>query len=121
MEFFEFILVLSITVLLPLTVLKTVMDYKKSKLEAERERGLETDAGVTVGELKKMLAEVVREANAPLVERIEALEREREELSPSGPHDLLADVDDADGDWVERDLEERDREAEKSVGRRVRG
>ena len=124
MEFFEFVLVLSITVLLPLTLLKTVMDYKKSKLEAERGPGLETGAGVTVGELKKMLAEVVREANEPLVERIEALEREREERpSPEShgtpeSHGILADVenDEWDDEWAERD-----REAEKSVGRRVRG
>lgn len=116
MEFLEFILILSITVLLPMTIVKTVMDYKKSKLEAERDRGLGAGAGVTVGELKKMLAEVVREANAPLVERIEALEREREELPSPEPHGLLADVEDVEAEWVEHD-----REAEKSVGRRVRG
>jgi hypothetical protein len=113
MEFLEFIFLLSVTVLLPLTILKTVVDYKKSRLEAERDRGPGTDAGVTVGELKKMLAEVVREANAPLVERIEALEREREGLPPPEPRGLLADVED---EWAEHE-----REAEKSVGRRVRG
>ena len=108
MEFFEFVLVLSITVLLPLTILKTVMDYKKSRLEAERGTG--EAAGVTVGELKRMLAEVVREANAPLVERIEELERERDPLPPAGDLFVGADENVGEGD-----------EAEKTLGRRVRG
>lgn len=115
MEFFEFILVLSITVLLPLTILKSVMDYKKSKLEAERNVG--EHAGLTVGELKKVLGDVVREANAPLIERIEALEREG--LPASASRGLLADVEDED---VEGDAWAADeRAADKSVGRRVHG
>lgn len=111
MEFFEFVLVISLTVGLPITILKMVVDYKKSKLEAERGTGEST--GVTAGELRKMLVEAVREANAPLVERIEELERERSGLPPSGSRDLLVGVDDeTTGD---------EDEADKTLGRRVHG
>lgn len=113
MEFFEFVLVFSITVLLPLTVLKTVMDYKKSKLEAER--GVGENTGFTVGELKKMLTEVVREANQPLIERIEELERERNGLPSPRSRDLFVGVEEEE---VEMDVEE---DADKTLGRRVRG
>jgi hypothetical protein len=112
MEFFEFVLVFSITVLLPLTVLKTVMDYKKSKLEAERGAGENT--GFTVGELKKMLSEVVREANEPLIERIEELERERNGLPSPRNSDLFVGVEEDAETGVED-------EADKTLGRRVRG
>lgn len=110
MEFFEFILILSITVLLPLTILKTILDFKKNKMEASR--GVSESAGVTVGELKKMLTEVVREANAPLLERIEELERDRNGLPPSGGRDLFVGVDD---ESVEDEV------AGKTLGRRVHG
>ena len=111
MEFFEFVLVFSMTVLLPLTIFKTVMDYKKSQLEAER--GVGENTGFTVGELKKMLAEVVREANEPLLERIEELERERGELPSPRSRDLFVGVE-----AEKLDVEE---DADKTLGRRVRG
>jgi hypothetical protein len=126
MEFFELVLILSITVLLPITIVRSVVGFKKSKLEAER--GLGAEAGITVGELKKMLADAVREANAPLVERVEALERigttGRDRLpsgKPPAPRDVLVDAG-AGGEAGEADeWAEHGREAEKSVGRRVRG
>lgn len=110
MEFFEFILVISLTVFLPLTILKTVLEYKKSQAEADRKAG--TSSGLTVGELKKMLADAVEEANAPLVERIEALEREHDDLPTTMEHDLLA--------GVEEDADGTEDEAGKTLGRRVR-
>lgn len=116
MEFFEFVLIISITVGLPLAILKTVLDFKKSKLEARRELG--ESAGLTVGELKKVLKDVVQEANAPLLERVEALERERDDLLPSGSRDLLAGGDAFGSDDAPAGSEE---EVVKSVGRRVHG
>ena len=113
MEFFEFVLVFSITVLLPLTILKTVMDYKKKQLESER--GVGESAGVTVGELKKMLSEVVREANQPLLDRIDELERERDGLPSPRSRDLFVGVED---EHLEVDMEE---DTDKTLGRRVRG
>jgi hypothetical protein len=110
MEFFEFILVISLTVLLPLTILKTVLEYKKSQSEAERRAG--ESSGLTIGELKKMLSDVVQEANAPLVERIEDLERARGDLPAPG---LFAGV----GEDVTDD-EMMEEEAGKTLGRRVR-
>jgi len=112
MEFFEFVLVFSMTVLLPLTVLKTVLDYKKKQLEVQR--GVGENAGVTVGELKKMLSEVVREANEPLIERIEELERERDGLPSPRSRDLFAGVE-------EEEVEQDEEDADKTLGRRVRG
>lgn len=107
MEFFEFVFIFSLTVLLPIVILRTVLEFKRSKLEAAR--GLGDGEGITAGELKRMLAEVVREANAPLVERIEALERDDEAL-PAVHDDPYSDE--------ELDLEN---EAEKTLGRRLRG
>lgn len=113
MEFFEFVLIFSIVFVLPLTILKTVLDYKKSRLAARSSTG---EAGVTAGELKRLLKEAVQEANAPLLERLEALEHERLGLPPSGSRDLLADVEDA-----ATDLADSGEEVDKSVGRRVHG
>lgn len=110
MDFFEFVVAISITVLLPITIVKTVLDFKRAKLEAER--GLETGEGLTVGELKRMLAEVVREANTPLVERIEALEESAPALTSSPDA-----YDEREMPYDEEDLES---EAEKTLGRRLR-
>lgn len=71
MEFFEFVLAFSIIFVLPLTVLKMALDYKKSQ---RRLRTAESESGVTAGELKRLLREAVHEANAPLVERVAELE-----------------------------------------------
>lgn len=114
MEFFEFVLVISLTVGLPITILKMVMEYKKSQLEARR--GLGDATGVTAGELKRMLAEVVREANAPLVERIEELEHRAEIVSPAS--DRYLDTDTEFGEDAEFDAEA---EVERTLGRRLRG
>lgn len=111
MEFFEFVLVFSIVFVLPLTILKTVMDYKKAQIKAEHSVSRDSE-GVTAGELKRLLREVVQEANAPLLERIEGLEREREGLAPSAHRDPVLSVEE------EMDLED---EAEKTLGRRLRG
>ena len=114
MEFFEFILVISLTVFLPLTILKTVLDYKKGQREADRDAG--ESNGLTVGELKKMLADAVEEANAPLVERIERLEREHDDLPMATERDLLAGAEEH-----ALDDELMEQETGKTLGRRVRG
>lgn len=117
MEFFEFVLVFSMTVLLPLTILKTVLDYKKAQLKSKNQEG--EQAGFTVGELKKVLADVVREANEPLVERIEELERERDGLPAPRSRDLFAGVDEGPVGAEELELDEE--ASDKTLGRRVRG
>lgn len=72
MEFFEFVLIFSIVFVLPLTILKTILDYKKTK---DRARVGEAEgSGVTAGELRRLLREAVEEANAPLLARIDELE-----------------------------------------------
>ena len=115
MEFFEFVFVFSLTVLLPIVILRTVLEFKKSKLEAAR--GLGAGEGVTAGELKRMLAEVVREANAPLVERVEELEH-RAQIEPSATESYL----DTDAEYDDPDAEfDAEAEAEKTLGRRLRG
>ncbi len=72
MEFFEFVLIFSMLFVLPLTIMKTVLDYKKAKGRAQESEG--EGAGVTAGELRRLLREAVEEANAPLLDRIDELE-----------------------------------------------
>lgn len=72
MEFFEFVLIFSMVFVLPLTILKTVLDYKKTKSRARVSEG--EPSGVTAGELRRLLREAVEEANAPLLVRIDELE-----------------------------------------------
>lgn len=110
MEFFELIFVLSLTVVLPIVFTKMVIDYKRQKMEARRAE-LEPREGMTLGELKRTLREVVEEANLPLAERIEALER----LALPAPKDSSYAEDDS---FYGEHLEE---EPTKTVGRRVTG
>lgn len=86
MDFFEFILAISITVALPLVLIKSILDYKKEKVRALA--GTHVEGALRVGELRQIVREAVEEANAPLVERIDALEQ------GILPQDLLADVPD---------------------------
>ncbi len=102
MDFFEFVLVFSLAFVLPITIFKTVMEHKRKRLEVERG----SSEGITVGEVKAMLAEVVREANEPLAARVERLERGA--LPLHGPDEFYDPDDPAFGD-----------EAERTLGRRV--
>lgn len=104
MEFFEFLIVFFMAFVLPVTIIKSILDYKSKRLEVERASG----EGLRLGELKQILAEVVREANAPLVERVEALEQER-----------LPEYEAEEEDY-EDDLFEG-RSAERTLGRRLQG
>lgn len=72
MEFFEFVLIFSMLFVLPITIMKTIFDYKKAKGRAEVSEG--EASGVTAGELRRLLREAVEEANAPLLDRIDELE-----------------------------------------------
>ena len=72
MEFFEFVFLISVAFVLPLTILKMALDYKKTKVHARSGGG--EGAGVTAGELRRLLREAVEEANAPLLVRIDELE-----------------------------------------------
>lgn len=72
MEFFEFIFIFSVAFVLPLTIIKMSLDYKKAQLRAGDGEGAGT--GVTAGDLKRLLRDAVEEANAPLLARIDDLE-----------------------------------------------
>jgi hypothetical protein len=93
---FELFLAFAITVVLPITVLKMMMDYKRQKLEVQRAE-IEAQGGLTVGELKRVLREVVEEGNAPLAERIAAMEHELATRS-GGEGELVSDSYDLDDD-----------------------
>ena len=97
MEFLEFVFLISVAFLLPLTIIKMGLDYKKAKAQASGGEG----TGVTAGELKRLLREAVEDANAPLLARIGDLE---DRLQPN----LLPEESS-----VEREPQER------TLGRRV--
>lgn len=73
MEFLVFIWLISLTVLLPMVVVKITTDYKRQRLEMEHAK-MEAREGMTLGELKAVIRQSVEEANAPLAERVERLE-----------------------------------------------
>lgn len=72
MEFFEFIFIFSVAFVLPLTIIKMSLDYKKARLRAGDGEG--AGIGVTAGDLKRLLRDAVEEANAPLLARIDDLD-----------------------------------------------
>lgn len=73
MEFFEFVFIFSVAFVLPLTLIKMTLDYKKAKVQA-RTGGEGEGSVVTAGELRGLVREAVEEANAPLLARIDELE-----------------------------------------------
>lgn len=105
MEFFEFVLVFSIVVVLPLTILKTVLEYKKSQAGTQVRGGAD---GVTAGDLKRLLRDAVEDANAPLLARIDDLE-----MAVLGEQADQLKIGEAFGD--ETDVEDQER----TLGRRV--
>lgn len=107
MGFFEFAFVVSLTVLLPLAIIKMRTDVRRQEIELERSRG-ESHGGLTIGELKQMLRQVVDEANAPIVARIEQIERQMLDPNDHAGRDLLDESTSTIDDAVER-----------TVGRRV--
>jgi len=90
MGFFEFVWLFSLTVLLPLAIVKITTDYKRQKLEVQQAEQ-EVKAGLTVGELKNMLRQVVEEANEPIVDRVDHLERRL--LPESEPQPLIENAE----------------------------
>lgn len=58
--------------LLPLAIIKMSADYKRAKHEAKR---LTHNEGLPAGELRALIQGAVEEAQAPLLHKIEALER----------------------------------------------
>ncbi|RMH67460.1 MAG: hypothetical protein D6685_03495, partial [Bacteroidetes bacterium] len=71
-----------------ITIVKSVLGYLDRR--EERRLGVGRAGGVTTSELKGLLREAVEEATAPLVERLEALERQRPAAGLPGhdPHRL---------------------------------
>jgi len=100
MSFFAFLWLFSLTVLLPIVIVKMQNDTKRQQLAARQPGARGADA-LTVGELRELIREAVAEETAPLAERLAVLERGAlpEPLREQDP-----------GGWEER---------EKSVGRRT--
>jgi hypothetical protein len=107
MGFFEFVFIISLTVLLPLAIVKMRTDVRRQELEAQRASG-DPQGGLTVGELKELLRKVVEEANEPIVARIEEIERQMLEPGAGASHDLL-----------DESTATLDEAVERTVGRRV--
>ena len=104
MEFFEFIFVFSVAFVLPLMIIKMSLDYKTARAKARAGTG--EAAGVTAGELRQLLNEAVEDANAPLLARIDDLER-----AVLGTQADRLELDDVYGDEAG--------EQERTLGRRV--
>ena len=105
MEFFEFVLIFSMLFVLPLSILKAVLDYKKAKGRGRVSEG--APSGVTAGELRALLREAVEEANAPLLARIDELE---ERVRPA---------DSLDAGLLGEDEPYAGTEQDRTLGRRV--
>ena len=84
MEFFEFVFLFSVAFVLPLTILKMALDYKKARVQARTGGG----EGVTAGELRRLLRDAVEEANAPLLARIDEIEAR---MLPAGRDEEIED------------------------------
>ncbi len=65
------IIVFSIIAGTLLAIIKAVLNYKSSQQQAMPGRG---GSALTAGELRDLMREAVEEANAPLVERLDAVE-----------------------------------------------
>lgn len=113
MEFFEFVFLFSVAFVLPLTIIKMSIDYKKAKVLAGTGEG--EASGVTAGDLKRFLRDAVEDANAPVLQRLDALEMavlgdQAERIQTEG----LLDESDEDLDaGLRGDAQER------TLGRRV--
>ncbi|MEM1044150.1 MAG: hypothetical protein AAGI91_16195 [Bacteroidota bacterium] len=103
---------------MPVAIVKSVLDYKRKQLELERGEG----AGLSVGELKRMLGDAVREANEPLAKRVEALEVEAFGEARFSEYEAGFDreeLNDQIDDLADELLD--DRPASRTLGRRARG
>lgn len=86
----EFFLILAVTVILPLVILKMTLDYRRDRMRLENERP-PSASEFTVGQLKELINEVVVEANEPLVQRIEQLERQSvADLGPTSEGEMVS-------------------------------
>ena len=89
---------------LSIFVIHTVFSYARERAGLSKKKQKDGQSSVTTSELEEMLKRVVSEANAPLVNRIQALEalESNRELSPAKP---LLEIPDGD-EWGEgpRDL-----------------
>ncbi len=109
MDFFAFIWLMSLTVLLPLGIIKLSMDHKRAKMEIERRASSSPDS-LTTSELRDLIREAVEEASLPLRERIERLE---DQHGASPPTPLL------DAALEDEPLEDRPSETTPAARRRV--
>lgn len=66
MDLFEFVLAFSFLIVLPLSIVKAVLVHKREQAEPP--------AGITAGDLRRLVQETVEDGNAPILARIDELE-----------------------------------------------
>ncbi len=70
MNLWEFLTVALVAFMLPLGIIKLILDYRRTKLEARKGPSL------TARELHQLVRQAVEEAQAPLMLRLEQLEKQ---------------------------------------------
>lgn len=76
----EFMMIMGITVFLPIIILALTLRHKRWKIKNEIQHGLSDDNSLRLSELKNMIQDAVKESNAPLLERINRLEKRQKRL-----------------------------------------
>lgn len=96
MEFFEFLTVFSLFIILPSIVFTNIRKMKEAKYKARIGVGEEGSA-LRLSELDVLIQEAVDEAVAPLERRLHQLERERPAGLLEAPEPLLDDAEEGEG------------------------
>lgn len=90
MGFFEFAIAFSVIVLLPILIVKMTLDYKRERMRSGLpEEGMQQTA-VTVGELKELVRDIVKDTHADIEARLVDLEARIDASSPEDPN--ISDV-----------------------------
>jgi hypothetical protein len=74
MDFFEALIAISVVVILPITLLKLLLDYKRERIAAEQGHR-DASSALTLGELKDIMRQIAEESTEPLAARLDTLER----------------------------------------------
>ena len=94
MEFFEYLTVFTIFVILPSIILTNIRRIKEAQYKAGL--GGDTKDGMRMSELQALIELAVEDATAPLRERIEMLEEERLLAPPPSSRLEIPDGDDSE-------------------------
>ena len=90
----ELIFLIFVTVIMPVVMLKIILNYQKDRLKA---KGAQADKSLTTSELNDLIDESVIEATAPLNDRVNELEQRMRLLDPARPtiQDELGEAEEA--------------------------